>query len=112
MRKVRNLKTETDRSPNSHGQNHVKYGLERGKNESDRSIEDIKHILAITDGQFGKPVTRSGRFINANHPPKDATKEELETIARFWGDPDDVEPLSEAELYVCKKVSDKKRKPC
>ena len=46
-----------------------------------------KGILAITEGHDWKPVTRMGRFINANHPPKDATKEELETIARFWGKP-------------------------
>ena len=46
-----------------------------------------KGILAITEGHDWKSVTRMGRFINANHPPKDATKEELETIARFWGKP-------------------------
>ena len=110
MRKTKNLKTETDRSENGHGQIHVKYGARRGKNEgwvfcyvptadsvhvtNLQHVEDIKHILAITEGRFGKPVTRSSRFINANHPPKNATKEELEAIARFWGDPDDAKPLT------------------
>jgi hypothetical protein len=46
-----------------------------------------RDILAITEGHNWKPVARKGRFINANHPPKDATKEELEAIARFWGEP-------------------------
>jgi len=58
-----------------------------------QNIEDIRHIMAITEGGFGKPVTRSGRFINANHPPEDATKDELEAIARFWGDPEDFKPI-------------------
>jgi hypothetical protein len=124
---MKNLKRENYRSQNGHGQNHVKYGLERGKDEgwvfcslpmadgahvdNNQHIEDIKHILAITEGQFGKPVTRSGRFINANYPPEDATKEELEAIKRFWGDPDDVKPLSESELNRYRSRLSRKRKP-
>ena len=50
-------------------------------------VPDHSDILAITEGHFGKPVARSGRFININNPPKDATKEELEAIERFWGEP-------------------------
>jgi hypothetical protein len=53
-------------------------------------VPDYRDILAITKGHNWKPVTRKGRFINANYPPKDATKEELEAIERFWGNPKDI----------------------
>jgi hypothetical protein len=46
-------------------------------------VSDFKDILAIASGKNWEPVKRSGRFINANYPPKDATKEELEAIAEF-----------------------------
>jgi hypothetical protein len=39
-------------------------------------IPDQRDILAITEVQNWKPVTRKGRFINANYPPEDATREE------------------------------------
>lgn len=50
-------------------------------------FQDLKDALAIVEGRFGKPVKRSGRFINANYPPDDVSQEELEEI---WGDPNDI----------------------
>jgi len=99
-------KIKAERKPQVCGPIGIKVGAEGCKNEGwvfcsvpeayntkvarDQYIQDIQDVLAITEGQFGRPITRSGRFLNANHPPKDATEEELEAIARFWGDADDI----------------------
>jgi hypothetical protein len=66
--------------------------------------------LAITEGRFGKPVKRSGRFINTNYPPEDVSQEELEEI---WGDSKDFkDDIREAELEsIRKKISSRKIKP-
>jgi hypothetical protein len=42
--------------------------------------------VAIVKGRFGKPVKRSGNFINANCPPDDVPQAELR---RFWGEPEE-----------------------
>jgi hypothetical protein len=62
---------------------------------------DYKDIVAIVEGRFGKPVKRSGNFINANYPPDDVSQEQLE---RIWGDPKDVRPLREMVMREKKKA--------
>ena len=47
-------------------------------------IPDERNAKAISEGNFGEPVKKSGKFINANYPPDDFSQEELE---RIWGKP-------------------------
>jgi hypothetical protein len=72
-------------------------------------VPDHNDILAITEGHNWKPVTGNGRFINANYPPENSTKEELEAIERFWGAPEDVVPLRDRNTKPLKK-SERKHK--
>jgi hypothetical protein len=47
---------------------------------------DFKDILAIAEGHNWKPVTRKGRFVDANCSPGNMSQAELR---RFWGEPRD-----------------------
>jgi hypothetical protein len=64
------------------------------------NVPDYRDILAITEGHNWKPVTRKGRFINANYPPKDVSQAELR---RIWGNPDGIVPFRERRIKPKRK---------